>query len=262
MVKEACSVVLQRWEVMDCLRETSKDKRTLVEDLECSRSTVNRATRELESIGVIEYTDGEYGVTPLGESIASRFEEMMETVELWIQLEPFLQWMPEEEFDLDLHLLDGADLVMPEPGDPYAVINRHVGRLETMDYGKFLLPYVGMHATEKAYEQIVNHGAGCEIIVAPEVWNTFQFDPNYSPIMEEMVETGRVNVSIYEGEMPFSLAIIDDLVQIIADEDEEPRALIETDNTEVRSWAEATFEDYKQQADLAIESPETLKMSS
>lgn len=262
MVKEACSVVLQRWEVMDCLRETSKDKRTLVEDLDCSRSTVNRAIRELESIGVIKYTDGEYGVTPLGESIASRFEEMMETVELWTQLEPFLQWMPEEEFDLELQHLEDAELLVPEPGNPWSMVNRHVSILSQANDIHCILPLTGLHAHEAVHEQVLQNDTRAELVVTSDVANTFQSDPAYAGLTEEMAATGRYHVFQYDDHIPYFIGLLDDTVQIGVDEQGEPRALVETDNTEVRNWAATTFEDYKQQADLVIGSLERSKIEA
>lgn len=261
MEKEVCSAVLQRWGVVKSLHERPQDKRTLVENLDCSRSTVNRATRELESIGVIEYVDGEYDVTPLGETITSRLEEMMTTVEIQLELEPFLQWMP-EDFDLDPHLLADTELVVPDAGNPYGVINRHVSRLKTMKTGQFLLPFVGLHATEIAHERILNHDARCEIVVAPEVMETFQNDPNYTKLVEEMMETGRFTIYRAETELPVSVGVIDGTVQIIAADGEEPRALLETDTTEVRDWATATFNEYKHQAEPVMGSPEPPKIET
>lgn len=262
MVKEACSVVLQRWEVMDCLRETSKDKRTLVEDLDCSRSTVNRAVRELESIGVIEYSDGKYGVTPLGESIASRFEEMMKTVKLWTQLEPFLQWVPEEEFDLELQHLEDAELLLPEPSNPYAMINRHVEVVGQTDDHKCVLPLIGLHGLKAGHKQVIDNGARAELIVTPEAADTLQSDPGYAELTEDMAATGRFKLYQYEGDIPYFVGLLDNTVQIGVDEQGEPRALLETDNTEVRAWAEKTFNEYKYQAELVMGSLESQKMEA
>lgn len=261
MEKEVCSAVLQRWEVVNSLRERPQDKRTLVENLDCSRSTVNRAIRELESMAVVEYADGKYVVTSLGETIASRLEETMTTVELQLELEPFLQWMP-EDFDLDPQLLSDAELVVPDSGNPYGVINHHVSRLGTMTKGQFLLPFVGLHATEIAHERILNCDATCEIVVAPEVMETFHNDPNYTELVEEMVETGRFTIYRAETELPVSVGVIDDTVQIIAAEGEEPRALLETDTAEVREWAATKFTEYKQQAKPVQISPKITKARS
>jgi predicted transcriptional regulator len=255
-------VVLNRFSFMERLREQPSDKRTLVEELDYSRSTVDRALRNLEALELVEYVDGEYRLTPLGDTVTTGIDDLSETIELNLEYEPFLQWMPDDEFDLDPTSLRDAELVLPKPGDPYAVINRHVQRLETLEYGRFLLPYAGMHATEKAHEQIVEHGARCELVVASDVWTTFQDDPSYTPLIDEILDSGRVSVYRYDEAMPFALALFDDHVQIIADESEEPRALVEGDTLELRTWAETTFSAYKQGAEPLVEPRERPQIRS
>lgn len=239
---------LRRSSFLDCLDERPADKRTLVSELDCSRSTVNRGVRELEAAGLVEYDEGGYRTTPLGRRIVDGFAELAADAAVWAKLEPFLRWAPEEELGFDLTLLDGADLVVPDPGDPYGVINRHVGRLRTMDEGRFLLPFTGLHAAETARERVVDHGADCEVVVAPSVARTFR-DDEYAPVVAEMVDAGGLRVFRADEELPLSVGVVDDRVQFIAAEGEEPRALVETDCREVREWAVERFEACKREAE-------------
>lgn len=252
MSKEVCTAVLQRWDVLDRLREATTDKRTLVEDVDCSRSTVNRAIRELESVDMVEYVDGEYEVTPLGETVASRFEEVMETVELRTQFKRFLQWVPEDEFDLELQYLRDAELFLPKPGDPYAMINRHVELVSRTTDHKCVLPVIGLHALTAGHEQVLENGAHVELVLAPKAAETLQFDPDYAELTEEMAATGRFRLYRYDGTIPYFVGLFDDTVQIGVDDDSEPRALVETDNPEVQEWAATTIQDYKREAELAM----------
>lgn len=249
MNKDIYSLVLKRWGLIENLREGAKDKRTVVESVNCSRSTVNRAIRELESMGVVEYTDGKYAITSLGESIAGGFENMAESVETRLELEPFLQWVPEEEFDIDLRHLQDAELWVPEPGDPWAMVNRHVRVLEQTDDMRCVLPLVGLHGHETAHDQIVDNGARAEMISTPDVTHTLQANPAYAELTEEMAATGRFDLFQYEGPIPYFVGLLDDLVQVGADEDGEPRALLETDNPIARNWAENKVKEYKRRAE-------------
>ena len=256
---ETLSVVLQRGDIIDHIQQEPKDKRTLVDDLECSRSTINRAIRELEALDLVTYAESGYTLTPLGEQVTNCATELLTEIEVAREFQPFLQYLPTDEFDLDLRLLRDAELVVAEPGDPYAMINRHVEQLQAMDEGQFVLPYTGMHATETAHERIVEHGANCELVVKPDVKNTFDAKTNYRTLLQEMIATDRLTISLYDGEIPFAVGVIDDVVQIIVDEAEEPRALVETKSPAVRQWAEHIFHRYKRQAtqlDLtSIETP-------
>ncbi|MFC4988474.1 helix-turn-helix transcriptional regulator [Saliphagus infecundisoli] len=257
MDTEILSVVLQRWEVVDSLREEPKDKRALVGDVDCSRSTVDRAVRELESIGVVEYREGDHGVTPLGETVASGLEALVETVERRIELEPFLEWIPEGEFDLGLEHLSGAELWVPEPGDPWAMVNRHVAALEAADDVRCVLPLTGLHAYEAVYEGVVA-GGRAELIVSPDVARTFRTDPAYADMTAELATTGRYRLSRYDGSIPYFVGLLDDIVQIGVDEAGEPRALLETTDPEARRWAEGEIEAYERdgtRVDLSVDLP-------
>lgn len=260
MDTEICSVVLQRWDVIDSLREGPKDKRVLVGDVDCSRSTVDRALRDLESMGVVEYRDGEHAVTPLGDTIAGGLEEVMEAVEIRLELEPFLEWVPAEEFDLDVGGLSEAELWVPEPGDPWAMVNRHVAALGEATDIRCVLPLTGLHAYEAIHEQVVDGGGRAELIVTPDVARTFRTDPAYADMTAELATTGRFRVFRYDGPIPYFVGLLDDTVQIGADEAGEPRALLETSDPNARRWAETEIEEYRRGAtpiDLSADSLQT-----
>lgn len=257
MSKEICTVVLQRWDVIDRLWQEPTDKRTLVEELDCSRSTVNRAVRELESVDVVEYTDGTYEVTPLGETVASKFEELMDSVQLRTELQPVLRWLPEDEFDLDLQHLRDAEVFLPQPGDPYSMINQHVNVLSQAIKHQSVLPLVGLHGLTAGHEQVMENGAYAELIVVPEVAETLQSKDDYAELTEEMAATGRFRLYEYDDDIPYFVGRFDDIVQIGADDGGEPRALLETDNLHVQEWAATTIEEYKREAELVMGTLET-----
>lgn len=247
-----CDAMIRRIEVVETLLEAPKDKRTLVEDLSISRSTVDRATRELESLGLIRYTADGYTPTSVCERTATHFFELTDAIGLRRQWEPFLQWVPDDEFDLDFHLLEDAELLLPEQGDPWAMVNRHVQLLKEADYSRVLLPLCGLHAYEAVHQKIIDEGGRCDSVVAPSVANTLQSNPDYAELTEDLVPTGRFTVSVYKDEIPYFVGILDDTVQIGVDENGEPRALLETDSPEIRDWAENVYTDYEQQAEKAI----------
>lgn len=249
---EMLDTALCRFSFMECLDDEPKDKRTLVDEVHCSRSTVNRGIRELESLDLVEYVDGGYRLSSIGKLVAADFADMAETIEIRLQFEPFLKWVPEDTFDLDLELLRDADLLLPKPGDPYAMVNRHVTVIERTYDHKFLLPLVGLHAQKATHSQVVENGAQCEMVVTPEVVDTLRSAPEYAELSEEMAATGRLHVYEFEADIPYFVGLLDDTIQIGVDEEGEPRALLETTNTEVQDWAAATFEEYKQQSEPVI----------
>lgn len=247
--EELMDLVGRRIELIECLQENSKDKRMLSEEVDASRSTVDRGIRELESVGLITWKNGEYIPTLCGYLAASAYRQFEEQMQLLTTYAPCLRWMPPEEFDLELKDIEGADLYLPERGDPYAMINRHVQIIRQADSYKILLPLTGLHAHQAAHENTVSKGAEGEAVVVPSVADTWQNEEEYAASTEEMVATGRFRYFVSENPIPYFVGIFNEsIVQIGVDEENEPRALLETTNDEVVAWAERKFQNYKQQA--------------
>lgn len=70
---ETIDVIVQRAQFLERLLDDPAEKRTLVEQLEVSRSTVDRALRDLEVEGLVTYADEGYALTAVGEILATRY---------------------------------------------------------------------------------------------------------------------------------------------------------------------------------------------
>lgn len=246
---DVIDTVKKRIDVLERLRDRPMDKRTLEESLPVSRSTLDRAVRELELLDLVEYADGTYRVTTCGSLVARKYREFEREIRVLAEFRPFLRHVSPSEFDLDVHLLADAELHVPEPSDPYAMINTHVSALKTMDHGRALLPITGLHGHEAVHEAVVHRDARAEAVVEPGVAETWRSTAEYASLTEELRETDRFEVFVYDGSIPYFVGIYDDeTVHFGADEDGEPRALIETTNDDVRSWADRTYATYRDRA--------------
>ncbi|WP_226480974.1 helix-turn-helix transcriptional regulator [Natrinema amylolyticum] len=250
LVLEIVDVLRKRKGILACLLEEPRDKATLCNELEIPRSTLDRAIRELESIGMVAYIDGEYAVTASGKRLVRDFFRFIERAELTLELEPFLQWLPPDESDFDIQWLDEAELFVPTDADPYAIINRHVQLLRETDHMRGLLPVVGLHAYEAAHENIVENEAEAELTIETDVAEVVTSTAPFAELTEEMLETGRLEISVYDGSVPYFIGVFDDnVVQIGVGEYREPRAMVETDRREVLTWADERLAEYKRGAE-------------
>lgn len=244
-------ILEQRDEFLECLANEPKDKRTLEDTLPCSRSTIDRGIRELETLEFLTYDDEGYVPTGCGEFAAHEYRQFKRRMEVLIEFRPFLKWISPAEFDIDLAWLDEAELLVPEPNDPYAMINRHVDALRTADRIQCLLPLTGQHAHEAAHTSVTENEAECELVVDRGVAKTLRSKDGYAEQYADMVSTGRFHVYRYRGSIPYFVGLFDDqIVQLGVDDDGEPRALLETESPSVRDWATRKFEEYKRQAEL------------
>lgn len=246
-----------RIQLLQSIREREPVEKDELRELHgMSRTTLLRNLEVLKDEGWIESPEPRtFIVSRSGELVAASLSELMDTVTLSNTLQPFLQWIPEGDLDVDLRLLDDAELIMGKPGDPWAMVNHHVATLETMNHCRALLPFTGLHATEVATQRIIDGDAHAELVVAPQVAATFQSDPQYAELLHNAVATGRMDIFAYDGSLPFGLVIFDDIVQFLVAEGDEPRALLESDSTQVHDWARNKFETAKRTAS-PIEIPE------
>ncbi|WP_121822385.1 helix-turn-helix transcriptional regulator [Halostella salina] len=237
------SVLDGRGDVLDSLREDPKGKRELESQLGVSRSTVDRAVRELEAEGLVARAGDGYDLTAAGRLLVREYRQFERTAATIARLDPFLRWLPAEEFDVNPRWLTEADLHTPEEGDPYAMINRHVAAIADCDRFRGMLPLVGLHAHETVHERVVEDGATVDMLLESAALETMQ-SPAYRPKAAELIELDRYDVRVTDEPVPYFLGVFDgERVQIGVDADGEPRALLESDDDRVVEWAEAKLAD-------------------
>jgi predicted transcriptional regulator len=238
------------------LRELSESGELTRSDLrnhiDCSRTTVQRNLDSLIDKGIVSNSYQTYELTPRGVYLAGSFLNIVESTAVFNRLEPVLKWIDHDDLDIDLCHFSDATLVVPDDGDPYKMINHHVNVIRGSEQAFGLLPFTGLHATEAATSEVIDHGATMEIIGTPTVVDTHCSDPQYRELNDAAIDTGRWAVYEYPGALPFCLVVIDDIVQLLVAADGEPRGLLETESDAVRSWAVDTYNSYKQESTLVL----------
>lgn len=241
-----------RVHLLNKLREHDQlDRDELKSSCKASRTTLQRNLDALEENGWVKSTNRTYTLTTKGETIIAQFLELVDAVRVVNQIEPFLEWIPKGEFDLDLRLLVDADLTLSTPNNPYAPVNEHVEALKTVTSFRGLLSVVGRGAVETAWRQVLNGEAEHELVIEEGVVKTLCEDPHYEDMVKEAMDTGRYQIYIYDGDIPYYLGILDETVQIGVEDDKGlPRGLLEynSDSIVVKEWAEQTYNSYKQKS--------------
>lgn len=70
-------------------------------------------------------------------------------------------------------------------------------------------------------------------------------DEKHARYVADVVGTDRFSVSVFGGDIPYDLGVLDDTVQIgVEGSDGIPRALVETDSAPVREWADESISRY------------------
>ncbi|WP_232685680.1 helix-turn-helix transcriptional regulator [Halobacterium zhouii] len=240
-----------RVRLLEAIREAGTiEKQTLQNQFDMVRTTLVRNLETLEERGWVQASSqGTYTLTCAGEVVAESFSEVMDTVRITKRLQPFLKWLPSDEFDLDLRLLADAEITCSTTNDPYAPVQEHVKKIKQTERARIFLSVMGQQPLEEVRTRILNGDAIFESVVEPGIEETINANARYRDLFEEQIASGGHNVFVYEGTIPYYLGILDDTVQIGAEDDEGvPRALLETDSADVREWAEQTYANYQQEA--------------
>lgn len=248
-VTETVETLGRRTELLDRLLDGSAEKRTLADDLDISRSTLDRSVRELETLGVLTYVDGKYALTPAGRRLVRNYLRFRRQVAVAVEYRPFLEHVPMTALPFELDWLADAELFVPEPSNPYSIVDQHVSRLREMDSVRAVLPIVGLYAYEAVHETIVEHGREAELVVTQGVADVLTSDSQFTELTADLLASERFDLRVHDGEIPYLLGTFDDeVVQIGVDEGGEPRAMIETDRASVLEWAREAVARYHREA--------------
>ncbi|MDG5759944.1 transcriptional regulator [Natronococcus sp. A-GB1] len=226
-------------------------KRELKEQSDASRVTVRRNMNALEERDLITIEGRTCEITPLGEVVVEDVLPALKTVDVLDRLRPFVRWFPDDELEFDVCTLEDATIITADSNDPYAPVNRYIEVMETADRFRGLLPTVGLPAMTVAYECTVEAGYHHEIVVSERLARTVLNRRGYSEFLDEMLASGNCTLFVSDREIRFYLGLFEECVQIgVEGDDGTPKALVETDATEVREWAEQTYDQYVTQAEL------------
>lgn len=202
---DVLSLLDRRTPILAALRTESRTKRELAEYLDVSRSTIDRAVRELESAGLVTRSGGEVSLTLPGvlaleshEQHAAELAGIDDAFDMLSSYEPDLEISPA--------LFRDADIVAPNRHAPHRPVEALLSMLDGADeislYATAIMPeYV------QAYKESVLDGATLTCICTERVLS--ELLTQYENDLTTAAETGRVELHETETALPFSLILAD-----------------------------------------------------
>ncbi|KAB1187686.1 MULTISPECIES: winged helix-turn-helix domain-containing protein [Haloferax] len=243
-------ILNRRSVLLESISKYPARKRTLVDELDTSRSTIDRGIRDLETLGLVKYESGLYSLTSVGQFIETIFFDFQESVTVATNLAPFLEWMDPEWFDVNLSSLRDAQVFVADSNDSFGPWDWHAGTVRTTQLYRALLPSVGREPMEIKYRTIVENESELDVIVSHETAEKLQSEPLVD-VFEDMLETGRVTVYVCDEPIPYYIGIFDNVVQVgCCGNHGIPHTLLETSAPECVTWAENKFNSYQTRSEL------------
>jgi predicted transcriptional regulator len=251
---EAVRTLLDRREFVQALRDGPKDKRTLVSETDLSRSTVNRAIRDLEGKGLVERTNGEYRPTAYGKLLADEFTSLLDTAAFAWNVRDVLEQVPTDELGFDLARLADATITTPTPANPSAPLERVVEIKRGASTLRSLASGRSPGALDAHERGLETGDAEFESVLSAQLLSWLADDPDRRQQVADLLAYDDLDVYVYDDDITVPLGITEDVVFFgVVSPEGAPVALVESTDRAVRDWAVETFEATRDAAERVTE---------
>lgn len=241
-------VVNRRADVLDALADPRR-KRDLVAELGRSRSTIDRAVRELDALGLVARDDG-YHRTVAGRLVLELYRGFLSDLDDVAAASGVLRPLPPDA-PMSLAMLRGASIHVadhPSPAaalDPLLDLYDRAERIRGLSIAR-TRPELG----DRLYELLTEEDAEAEVVYDYSLADhLLETDPRY----EELVALESFSLSRHP-DLPYGLGIVTspsgDTAFLIAYDDESTvQGVVVNDTPAASNWAGGVFERYRAEAD-------------
>ncbi len=251
-------LVTRRIDVLQYLDGSTAGKETLVEELDISRSTVNRSLRELESAGFVTRSEGGFTASATGRTVAELYREFRTTLTEAVGAQPLLSALPPSA-TVSHAMIRGSDIHVSEPPTPYRPIERVTDLVTAAETFRSLSTAVARpESFDRITKAVVDDGLDAEIVfevsVAEQI-RTSRADP-----IREAMESDQF--AMYAtAELPYSLGIVRDsgtshAFLVVSSPESELRGVVINDSAAAIAWAEKVYRNHRAAA-TELPPPET-----
>ena len=169
-------VVARRRGVLEELTDGPVHKRDLTERIDASRSTVDRAVRELADAGLVERRSGGYAATLVGRFALERFTEYRRESEKIFANEPAVDPLP-ANCELPLEFVTSTETKVASDPAPYRPMRWVHEQITAADEFRMVLPVLyDPRFLERCYEHAVEQGNPTSLVVDEDVLETANED--------------------------------------------------------------------------------------
>ncbi|NHN46442.1 GntR family transcriptional regulator [Halostella sp. JP-L12] len=239
--------VFKRVEFLESLKDDPAEKRDLVDRIGVSRSTVNRAIRDLEQCGLVGYRDGGYQLTVSGHLLYDQYSRYQTAVRAIVDANSLLQFIPAAA-PLSVDFLRGADVVTAENPASHIPATTLTDAIRGADRIRGISRTHAAAKTDDALHNVITNGGTVEIVFREEVYEHILSAYDW---VADRVESGDYRPYVTD-DLPYGLAIADHgdetVACLIVYDDTSVMGVIVNDTDAAIEWATATVEAFREKA--------------
>jgi len=240
-VQEFDEIVTKRREFLAALEERPATKPELVDLVDASRSTVDRAIDDLEDQDLVTRPDNEYELTLVGKQAFEQHEAYLGRLGDLDHAREVISALP-RDVALGVEVLEGATVETTDPHDPVGPLELAAGAVEGATALRAVMPAVVPLLIDVLTDRAAD-GARVDLLVAPEVAETAA--RRYERFRAQ-VEDGSITLSTVEQRPVYGLWIAEtpeDPVCVLSTYSETGvQGVIVNDRTAASEWADDTYD--------------------
>ncbi|RQG98589.1 helix-turn-helix transcriptional regulator [Natrarchaeobius oligotrophus] len=241
--------------VLNTLARGSSDRDALRSTTGASSPTMSRILTDFENRNWIERESRRYQLTGLGEFVAERLGEFVDAMTIEHQLRDVWQWLPHELDGFSVDLFTDVTVTHPNAGHPDKSTKRRIELItETSTWRGVGVAMLGLRTLETSFDRFLDQHDEfhCEYIYPPEVFDELLSWGDTETIMEAADSDG-YTVLLHENlpmEDRYEISLFDDCVTICCYDHEKGglQALVETTSSDMRTWAESYYGQFRAEA--------------
>jgi predicted transcriptional regulator len=250
---EVVELLARRATLLRLLRERPRLKRELAEELSVSRSTVDRAVRNLEATDYVARGET-VSLTLEGRLALDAFEQFTGVIRGLDDTSRVLEHLPESA-TLDVSMLRDATVVTPDRDAPQRPIASFVEEAEratkVRGFGSAVLPSV----VSVFRDRIVDHDAVFDLTVPESVLD--ELLASQRGVVEECLDSGRLTLRTASTSLDYSLLLVEQrdrtAVCALVYGDSGVAGVVKNDTDDAVRWADRVYERLRKDAtDLPV----------
>lgn len=243
------AILENRSAVLRHLVDAPATKPEIVSALHTSRSTVDRAIRDLVEIDCVTETNGAYESTPAGRLALAEHDQYRSRIDSIRRSAALLNRLPTRA-EIDPVLLDGASVTLSEPHAPDQALVPSIELFEQATTLKGLAPVVLAAYPDLIAERLARTDLTVEIIAEKRVISTL---PDFADSRGERL-LDQESLTLYEADdsLPYALWLMDTPSRthagITAYDSGGVAGVLINDSAAAVDWAHAQYRQYRERA--------------
>lgn len=237
------SVMDRRSDLLRLLGERALTKAELEDELDVSRSTIDRGIRDLELKELVRRTEEGYRQTLCGRLALEEYDTFTDRIEGLCDSSELLGDL-DRETEISPVMLADATVVTADRTSPHRPLEVLYGIVDRAESVRGFAPAVHPRQVETYTAQITDHGMTADIVVTTDVVE--RLVANYAAEFEAVVASDTVRLRQTSGDLPYSLTVADTddgpVSAIMVYADDGIRGCILNDSPAAVAWARDRFE--------------------